>query len=168
MSDSREPEPDGGSAACISVAMGEIGAARHAGTLRTFLGSCVGVALHERRLRLACLAHVVLPTAAGGGGTPGRYADTALPEMLRLLGKLADGAPLSLRAKLVGGAHMFGFQSRIAVGEQNVQALERLLESAGIPIVGRDCGGRHGRRLSLDVATGEVTVETVGVGIMKV
>lgn len=157
-----------GTAACISVAMGEIGAARHAGTIRTFLGSCVGVALHEPRLRLACLAHVVLPAASGGDEPPGKYADTALPEMLRLLAALADGAPLALRAKLVGGASMFAFQSGAAVGEKNVRALERLLGEAGIPIVGRDCGGRHGRRLSLDVATGAVTVEAVGAGITKV
>ena len=44
-----------------SIPMGEISVARNDGTLRTLLGSCLGVALYDRRLKLGGLAHVVLP-----------------------------------------------------------------------------------------------------------
>ena len=146
-----------------SIPMGEIGVARDGGTLRTFLGSCVGLALHDRRRKIAGLAHIVLPDSRGQETQPGRYADTAIKELLRLLKELADGEPLQVTAKLAGGAKMFGFQSGMTVGDQNVQAIEQLLSAEGIAIIGRCCGGAHGRRMSFDVATGLVTIQTVGV-----
>ena len=48
------------------------------------------------------------------------------------------------------------------VGEQNLQAVERVLAAHGIPILGRACGGSQGRRMTVGVATGRVTAETVG------
>lgn len=146
-----------------SIPMGEIGVARDAGTLRTFLGSCVGLALHDRRRRVAGLAHIVLPESRGQAAQPGRYADTAIKELLRQLRELAGGESLQVVAKLVGGAKMFGFQSGVTIGDQNVQAVEQLLTAEGIAIIGRCCGGEHGRRMSLDVASGVITVQTVGV-----
>ena len=146
-----------------SIPMGEIGVARDGGTLRTFLGSCVGLALYDRRRKIAGLAHVVLPDSRGQGAQPGRYADTAIKELLRQLKGLADGDSLQVTAKLAGGAKMFGFQSGVTIGDQNVQAIEQLLAAEGIAIVGRCCGGEHGRRMSLDVSSGVVTIQTVGV-----
>lgn len=143
--------------------MGGIGVARDSGTLRTFLGSCVGVALYDRRRKIAGLAHVVLPESRGQVQQPGKYADTAVRELLRLLRELANGEPLQVTAKLAGGAKMFGFQTGVTIGDQNVQAIEQLLLAEGITIIGRCCGGDHGRRMSLDVASGVVTIQTVGI-----
>jgi len=145
-----------------SLGIGEIGAARDSGVLRTFVGSCVGLALLDRRRRLGALAHIMLPDSQSAGTPPGKYADTAIPEMLRLLGGLAAGGPLRLAAKLVGGAKMFAFQSGTTVGDQNVAAVERILASLDIPVLGRDCGGDRGRRITLDVASGDVRVEALG------
>lgn len=151
-----------GGAPPAAIGMGEIGIARDGGILRTFLGSCVGLVLHDRRRKIAGLAHVVLPDSRGQASQPGRYADTAIKELLRLLKDLANGEPLQVTAKLAGGAKMFGFQTGMTVGDQNVQAIEQLLAAEGIRIVGRCCGGEHGRRMSLDVASGVVTIQTVG------
>ncbi|NIM63501.1 MAG: chemotaxis protein CheD, partial [Acidobacteria bacterium] len=46
--------------------------------------------------------------------------------------------------------------------EQNLEATERLLASHGIPILARHVGGEQGRRMTLEVATGVVTIEIVG------
>ena len=145
------------------IGMGQIGVARESGTLRTFLGSCVGLALYDRRRRIAGLAHIVLPDSRGQGTPPGKYADTAIKETIRLLRELADGEPHKLTAKLAGGAKMFPFQTGTTIGDQNVMAVEQLLAAEGIAIVARACGGEHGRRMALDVASGVVTIETVGV-----
>jgi len=147
-----------------SVAIGQIGIAKGSGVLRTFVGSCVGLVLHVRSQRAAGLAHVMLPASNGRGTPPGKYADTAVAETLRLLREAVGESTLACTAKLVGGATMFGFQSGTPIGEQNVLALEQLLGDLGIPITGRICGGRHGRRLAVDVITGTVTVETAGQG----
>jgi len=45
-------------------------------------GSCVGLALYHPRLKTGALAHIVLPTASGRGALPGKFADTALPQLL--------------------------------------------------------------------------------------
>jgi len=147
-----------------SIAIGQIGIAKGSGVLRTFVGSCVGLVLHVRSQRAAGLAHVMLPASNGRGTPPGKYADTAVAETLRLLREAVGESTLACTAKLVGGATMFGFQSGTPIGEQNVLALEQLLGDLGIPITGRICGGRHGRRLAVDVITGTVTVETAGQG----
>jgi chemotaxis receptor (MCP) glutamine deamidase CheD len=61
---------------------------------------------------------------------------------------------------------MFAFGTGTPIGAQNVTALEAALNNAGIPITARDCGGDCGRRVTVDVATGVVTVETVGRGTL--
>ena len=147
-----------------SVAIGQIGVAIGSGVLRTFVGSCVGLVLHARNQRAAGLAHVMLPSSNGRGSPPGKYADTAVVETLRMLQEATDVPTLSCTAKLVGGAAMFAFQSGMPIGEQNVLALEKILGELGIPITARLCGGQHGRRLAVDVVTGVVTVETAGHG----
>jgi chemotaxis protein CheD len=143
--------------------MGEIGISRNGATLRTLLGSCVGVALYDRRLKLGALAHVVLPSANGKQDHPGKYADTAVAEMLRRLTELAGGSPVKPVAKIAGGANMFAASSDVAtIGEQNIQAIEKVLEQAGITIVGRHLGGEQGRRMTFDGENGIVTIDVVG------
>ena len=57
---------------------------------------------------------------------------------------------------------MFETSVTNTVGRQNIEACERILGEFGIPLVGRHCGGRQGRRMLLDTGTGVVTVEIVG------
>ena len=142
--------------------MGEIGVGRDDGQLRTFVGSCVGVAIYNRRRKLAGLAHVMLPESKGRESQPGKYADTAIPELLKQLGGFCRGETVGWSAKLAGGAKMFAFQSGLTIGDQNVAAIEKLLSELDIPILAKCCGGEQGRRIALDVATGTMTVETMG------
>ena len=55
-----------------SLPMGQIGVAQSEGQLRTLLGSCLGVALYDRRLRIAALSHIVLPDSQGQTHLPGK------------------------------------------------------------------------------------------------
>ena len=57
---------------------------------------------------------------------------------------------------------MFPTASNHTVGDQNIEASERILAALGIPIVARHCGGQQGRRMSLDSHSGRVVVEMVG------
>ncbi len=144
--------------------MGEIAVARGEGTLRTLLGSCLGLVLYERRMHIGALAHIVLPDSQGRTEAPGKYVDTAVPAMLQRMQEYADGAPLRLEARYAGGANMFAAADPVnTVGVQNVQAVERILARLRIPVLGQHCGGSQGRRLRLDLATGIVTIEIVGV-----
>ncbi|MFN7807004.1 MAG: chemotaxis protein CheD [Planctomycetaceae bacterium] len=146
-----------------ALRMGELAVCQKGDSLRTLLGSCLGVVLYDRRLKLGGLAHVVLPCGSGNAELPGKYANTAIPELLRRMRLLAKGETLRPVAKLVGGANMFNSSgSSATIGEQNIQAVEKLLEEQKIPVVARHVGGEQGRRMLLDSATGLVTVEIAG------
>lgn len=142
--------------------MGGIGVGHDDGLLRTFVGSCVGVAIYNRRRKLASLAHVMLPESRGRSSQPGKFVDTAIPEMLRQLEKLCGGESVRWSAKIAGGAKMFAFQSGMTIGDQNVAAIEQILAQLDIPILAKCCGGEQGRRIALEIATGTMTIETMG------
>lgn len=145
----------------VAVGMGQSLFAREPARLTTILGSCVAVTLYSPRRRLGMLSHVVLPKSKGNASNPAKFADTAVPHMLSTL--KSQGVELrELTAKLVGGACMFGNGACVQIGESNVQAVDQALESAGIRIAGRDAGGTSGRRICFDLATGGITVTSVG------
>jgi chemotaxis protein CheD len=145
-----------------ALPMGELAVARSEGVLRTLLGSCIGVALYDRRLKVAGLSHIVLPTSMGRTDTPGKFADTAVPALIEKMRGLATGERLRLDARIAGGANMFYSESENTIGRQNQHAVERLLEELRIEIRGRHCGGEQGRRMIFDVATGAVRIDIVG------
>ena len=148
-------------AANASIRMGELSVAGNGEQLRTLLGSCIGLALHDRRHRIGGLAHIVLPQARGTSALLGKFADTAIPALIEQMEKLVVGK-LNLRAKMIGGASMFTATKASMIGQQNIEASERILGEMGIPIVGSQCGGEKGRRVTLDAATGLIIVEIVG------
>lgn len=144
----------------VSVNMAQIAVIAPGEIARTVLGSCIGLVLHHRRLQIAAIAHIVLPNSEGRGGPPGKFADTAVPEMLRLL-LAAGGNRSELRAKVTGGASMFGGSGPIQIGAANAEAVKQLLSEQNIPLVSEHVGGGKGRRISFDSVTGNLTVEMV-------
>jgi chemotaxis protein CheD len=152
--------PDG-DVPVVSVPMARWAVAGTPTRIRTLLGSCVGVVLHDRQSKVGGVAHVVLPDSRGSLDQPGKYADTAVPALLAELRRLNPLArPV---AKLVGGASMFGggpgaAPAGLAIGQSNVEAVEAALARLGVTVVARDLGGESGRRVTLDIATGVVSV----------
>ena len=144
-----------------SIRMGEMSVASDGKELRTLLGSCIGLALYDPRRRVGGLAHIVLPRAQGETDRPGKFVDTAIPTLIGGMQKLAGGE-LKLTAKMAGGASMFSTTLAANIGLQNMESCEQLLGELGIPIVARDCGGKQGRRMSLNTANGKVVIEIVG------
>lgn len=142
------------------VGMGQIAAGRPPERMRAVLGSCIGLAIYHPRLKTGAMAHVVLPDSAGRGGPPGKFADTAVPEMLRQLGRL--GVPAAgLAAKMAGGANMFNGSGPLQIGDANAQAVLQALRAAGIRVLAQETGGTCGRRVTFDCAGG-LSVECTG------
>jgi chemotaxis protein CheD len=149
----------------IMVGMGQIVYAQAPDRLASILGSCVGVSLYNARTRQAVMAHVILPDSQGRpSGAPGKFADTAIPHMLRLLSQ-AGVLPCSLLAKVAGGSNMFGHQGPLQIGVANSEAVVRALTGAGVRVAAQDIGGYQSRRVSLDCTTGEMTIEMGGAEI---
>jgi chemotaxis protein CheD len=131
-------------------------------SLKTILGSCVGVVLRDPDRKVGGLAHIMLPTRRRDDESSGKYADSAIPALLdRLAG--SGCCPASLRALLIGGAQMFSMGNTIiaSIGDQNVQAARRVLAERRIPIVFEDTGGTAGRSVVYSNATGKVAVKTL-------
>jgi chemotaxis protein CheD len=147
------------------VRMGELAAA--AGSTDVLvslgLGSCIGLALIDRRLGVAGLAHVVLPASEGHARvSPLKFADVAVPELIGRV--LALGArPTKLEAVLVGGASMFNVTSAtLEVGARNEAAVREQLHLRRIRVVAAETGGKRGRTIRVYCASTRVTVREAG------
>ena len=129
------------------------------------LGSCIGLVLLDRRKGVAGLAHIVLPAADGHGRdlNPLKFADKAVPELIRQVVALGGRKPM-LEAIVVGGASMFaGAGSTLEVGVRNEAAVKAALAKARADRVhAEDTGGTKGRTVRVDPVTGVVTVRKAG------
>jgi chemotaxis protein CheD len=147
------------------VRMGELAASSASGHVLVSLGlgSCIGLALMDRRLAVAGLAHVVLPQSPGAAPeNPRKFADFAVPALIVELEALGARKP-RLEAVLVGGAAMFAISSAsLDVGQRNEAAVRTLLEGLRIPVLATATGGNRGRTIRVDVATTAVTVREAG------
>jgi chemotaxis protein CheD len=148
----------------VHVKIGEIKVARCAGTLYTIgLGSCVAVALYDSKERVAGLAHVMLPEETNRRHTPGRFAPTAIPEMVRLM-EMAGARPRGVFARIVGGAAMFASvlpAEGLRLGVRNIDAVRAALREAEIPLRGEDVGGSYGRSVYFTASDGKILVRAV-------
>ena len=147
------------------VRMGELAASAASGDVLVSLGlgSCIGVALLDRRTGVAGLAHVVLPES---GGSPAdnklKFADHAVPELVdRVVAE--GGRRLRLEAALVGGASMFVTASAaLEVGQRNEAAVREQLKTLRIPVIAAETGGKRGRTIRVHVDSTMVTVREAG------
>jgi chemotaxis protein CheD len=151
------------------VRMGEFAFSARAGDVLVSLGlgSCVGVALLDRRAAVAGLAHVVLPSAEGRSEPLGKYADTAVPALLDAV--LGLGARRTrLEAVLVGGASMFSFGGAgLDIGQRNDAAVREELTRLRIPVAAAETGGSRGRTVRVDVQTGVVSAKAAGDALIE-
>ena len=147
------------------VRIAHLAVARWDGRLLTIgLGSCVAIALYDAQQRVAGLAHVLLPdpSVARDASNPARFATTAVP--LLLMAMRAAGARGPFAGKLAGGAALFGNllgTGGAQMGARNVAAARSTLAALHIPVVAEATGGAEGRSVSLDVASGAMTVRSV-------
>lgn len=158
----------------IKVGMADLNIACGGAVLRTTgLGSCVGLTLYDASLKLGGMAHIMLPSseiAREGQLNIAKYADTAVPELLRLMKN--KGAVVSrLVAKLAGGAQMFAFAGggdSMRIGPRNVEATKLVLQQLGILLLAEDTGGNYGRTVELDSRNGVYSIRSVQFGVKEI
>lgn len=156
------------------VKMSEIGVVKHNGDgphmqLKTTLGSCVGIILSDKKMRVHGLAHIMLPEKLNRDLTIGKYADTAIPALLTEM-KKKGAVQKNVKSYLVGGACMFGFNDGTgisSIGDRNVGAAREILEFLKIPVIFEETGGHVGRTITFNGETGKVSVKTLKKITMK-
>ncbi|WP_051810106.1 chemotaxis protein CheD [Actinoplanes subtropicus] len=135
--------------------------------IHTLLGSCVSVTLWHPLLRAGGMCHYMLPQRripTARDGLDGRYADHAVQMFLEVIERLGT-KPQEYVAHLYGGGNQFPpFQRGRApdVARDNIAAGLTLLKRFGFRVAHADLGGTGPRRLSFEVATGEVTLTSAG------
>ena len=126
--------------------------------LEALLGSCVAIVLWDKTERRGAMGHCLLPEGPDSfDGPQGKYVNTAIREMLRLLTARGSNSQ-RIVAKLVGGAKMFGKAETLTIGARNVEAAKRILSEHGIPLVASHIGGTVGRKILFSPADGEVEI----------
>lgn len=154
----------------VKVSMADLNVIQQTGLIRTSgLGSCVGLTMYDSVLRVAGMAHVMLPTssiARDGELNVAKYADTALPRLLEELLKMGSRKS-NLVAKMAGGSQMFAFggnNDTMRIGPRNTESCKATLVELGIPLIGEDTGGNYGRTIELDCSTGILYIRSVQMG----
>jgi len=158
----------------IKVGMADLNVAVGGAVLKTTgLGSCVGVTLYDAHIRVAGMAHIMLPSseiAREGQLNIAKYADTAIPELILRM-KAVGAIQSRMVAKMAGGAQMFAFgggSDSMRIGPRNVESTKLALESAQIPLISEDTGANYGRTVELDSASGIFFIRSVQFGIKEI
>lgn len=150
----------------IRVGISDLNIVKAPNVIRTSgLGSCVGVVIYDPCVKVAGLAHVMLPDSKFSRQkklNDYKYADTAIPILIR---KLQDSGAKKycLTAKLAGGAQMFQFSDSdvMRIGPRNVEAVETILKDLNIPVTASDVGGNRGRTIEFDPTTNLLKIRSV-------
>lgn len=134
------------------------------------LGSCIGICLLDKSTGIGGLSHIMLPDSTqsdGGKATPMRFADTAIPLLVRQMSDMGARRG-SLQAKIAGGATMFAASSdRFNIGERNIAAVREALRRERIPIIAEDVGLNYGRTVFFYPETGIMEVRAAAIGVRQ-
>jgi chemotaxis protein CheD len=148
---------------CVKVGLADYAVADDHQCLSTSgLGSCIGVALHDRDAGVYGLVHFMLPYADDVNGNDfddAKFADTGIESLLSEMRR--KGAETNnVEAKMAGGSTMVDFSDpEDGVGRRNIDAVEAVLDEFGIEITGSDLGGERGRTIRYDPVAAELEVQ---------
>ena len=162
-------------AVVVRVGIADMKVVKAPDEIRTIgLGSCVGVIIYDPHIKVAGMAHIMLPDSSLATGKTdiniAKFADTALKELKREL--INNGARIrQLCAKIAGGAQMFQFSSareHVRVGPRNIVAVKEELMKLSIQLVAEDVGGNSGRTIEFDPETSQLEIRTVNQGMISI
>lgn len=127
------------------------------------LGSCVGIALYDKKQKKGGLLHIMLPDSTGFKDTSKweKFADLAIPKVAT---EIAGEDTRNVVAKIAGGASLFNFNSAnqsLQIGKRNIEMVKKILKELSIPLLGEHVGGESGRTMTVDLDTFDVTVRMV-------
>lgn len=148
----------------ITVGVAQVRTSSSPAVLRTILGSCVGICVYDRVKKIGGMAHILLPQNQKGNPNLEKYADTAIPFLVKEL--LKDGSKKeNLSVKIAGGASMFKFGSNVSlgqIGDRNIEQTKVELQKLGIPILVEDVGGNLGKVIDFYLEDGRMKVKAGG------
>ena len=144
----------------IRVGVADLAVSANGQTLVTSgLGSCVAIGVHDREGR-GGLLHAMLPEAPEDAEDLPKYVDTGIDSLVEELAAIGADRT-TLVGKVAGGSTMLNLGNGDPIGEKNVTATERVLDRAGIDLVGAETGGDAGRSVAFRPADGTMKIDRV-------
>lgn len=125
-------------------------------TISTVLGSCVAVALHDRKRKVGSMNHFLLPVTPNGEKATARHGTASTIALIRMMVE-AGSQIKNLEAQIFGGGHNPEF-GRENIGLQNIKVARKVLIQKGIRVVSEDIGGVLGRKVVFNTHKNEVVV----------
>ena len=145
----------------ITIYSGGVHATEHSTIIKTLLGSCIAVCLHDPVRAVGGMNHFMLPRGHGDGDEAARFGVHAMDRLIGATMK-AGGDRRRLVAKVFGGASVLDFQgSAVSVGRRNIDFINRFLDEEGIRVQSADVGGRYPRHVRFHTETGRAFVKRV-------
>jgi len=125
------------------------------------LGSCIGLTLYDKELKIGGLLHSMLPLGRKNKEKadlkPFMFVDRGIEIMLTEL--FNKGArKKNLIAKLAGGAKLLDKKDMFKIGRRNYVVARKMLWKNDILINGEDVGGTVSRTMSLYMNNGTTTI----------
>lgn len=148
----------------INVGIADYAISASPDILRTILGSCVGICLYDPGRKIGGMCHIMLPSLKENSKSLKKYADSAIPMMLRDM-EDRGAQRRDVVAKITGGATMFTVSENSMMGEignNNIARVREVLKGLAIPLSAEDIGGNYGRTIDFFLETGMVKIKTMG------
>ena len=134
--------------------------------LEAYLGTCVGVALHDPVAGVGGLIHLLLPEpiSIGGVSHPEKYASTGFPLFLQALYDMGAAAE-NMRASIAGGALVGPIDDsdlELDIGGRTTERVMQFIADENIQVEQLETGGFFTCHLILDMNTGKCRIEPAG------
>jgi len=124
--------------------------------ITTILGSCVSVCLYDANLGIGGINHYMLPYWNGKGLASPKYGNIAIEKLISKLISLGCDKN-NLVAKVFGGGEVIqSNNNQFSIGERNIEVANTMLKEQKIRIFSSSTGGKNGRKIIFNTATGDV------------
>lgn len=130
--------------------------------IKTVLGSCVAVTLHDRIKGYGAMCHYLLPEAPSDEQSSTKYGDVAIYTLLYKFIKQNGSKREDLVASICGGAFIiFDEREIFFIGDKNVDVATTILRKEKILIKQMYTGGDHGKRVLYNTQTNKIIVQSL-------
>lgn len=139
---------------------GELIFSRNEIVIKTVLGSCVAVTLHDKENKFGGMVHYLLPEAPQNSEST-KYGNVAVQTLIRKF--LASGSTVqNLEASIIGGAFIIFDEKEIFfIGDRNADIASQILKKTGIKIKSINTGGEHGKKVIFNTGRNQSIIQSL-------
>lgn len=127
--------------------------------VRSVVGNCVAVTLHDRSNHFGGMNHFVFPQKESAAGSTAEYGNASVYALVKMMLEMGADRDM-IEAQIIGGASLQDISDG-TLGEENVQMARKTLQRLQVPVVSEDVGGHRGRKIIYHTGTNETLVYKV-------